>query len=1259
MSKPPPPAISIETNTPPGLPGPPPPGLPSSTKASNERHTVLKHVGSSRGFHKMSLAPPVPKTPKAFIRSRARTKGGTIRPRSSMEEQLDASMRDMLLWVRLPPKTVGKYKKATAHTGNWAPCYQTSERDEKNRTLYKFLEAYQHMDLKDPSFLAPPGNFAINNPEKDLGPLIENIQSLNKTVSNMVQLTQVHEATILHNLQMRYSHDEFMTSVGPILVVINPFQYIAHKYGMDIVHKYNTTAEELDTLPPHVYGIGQQAFASLSSERMTQAILISGESGAGKTETTKKVLQYLAEVAGSKSGIEERLLSANPILEAFGNAKTLRNNNSSRFGKFLQIFFHPSSLHINGCLTESYLLEKTRVTNVGDGERSYHIFYQLLAGTNATMRKKLRLSNGQGPIDFNYLKNGDCNQSDAAGMADGEQFQFTADAMQHLRFQSNERLSAFKLISGILHLGNVSFKAGKEARHQNEYADVDRDDKVAMQALDDAAFLLGIEPSALAETLCMQTLSVAGDITEKLLTPEEAAESRDALAKFLYSKLFDWLVAKLNIVMNEKSSEAKDGDDDDDDDDEENEEKKNETNGNNDEIALASNGNNVNNANDKPLIIGVLDIFGFEIFEHNTFEQLCINFTNEKLQQVFNRAVFKDEAEACKEQGIEPPNSLGFADNQDVLDLMEKKPMGLMLMLDEEVRVVRGSDESYLRKMFKAHLKKSKRLLDKKKGYKTKRSEFWIVHFAGDVKYDVTGFLDKNRDTLSSNLKSIVENSKASFISQTILKKAEEAPGNNAVAKAALNGARRRRGGRKRVQPTQFSQFQKQLRQLMKALKTAKHHFIRCIKPNEAKKPRIFDSINVNRQLFSGGVHSAVSVRQQGYPHRIDVGVCAARYGVLVKGMANKVHPNATVDESKALTIEIFNELEFKYPPLKKEMAVGKSMVFMREPLFDWLERYRDVMKDRSVRKIQKCVRGYNDRQFVQSMIQSRNLLRSAIASKNLGRAQEILQVVNRRSGKRVAFVKEEREIARLVDQARTRENLIELLKLEDELWNNRQQLRQLINSGHLEKDDPILNEGKKALVTVDEMDNAIEALNSALENPTVAALSKAIANGQRLQNQYGKFCDEEIQTARTVLADQTSQGGRARQSSQVLAAQQVAHWKARRKANAERKKKRALTMQNNAVLTPTEHKQVEALDRIIAIAKKLKNRWGNGNVEKEEFGLCAIESISESIRGCLPSRGGDEDENESQVTLEKNEEWALGRMQASLEDADGWMMSK
>ena len=229
-----------------------------------------------------------------------------------------------------------------------------------------------------------------------------------------------------------------------------------------------------------------------------------------KDRDHKKVLQYLAEVAGSDSGIEERLLSANPILEAFGNAKTLRNNNSSRFGKFWKTVLN--TMKIYGCTTKATCWENAS-RNIGDGEneRSYHIFYQVLAGANSTMRKKLRLDGGQGPLDFNYLKNGDCNQSDAAGMADGEQFQFTADAMQHLRFQSNERLSTFKLISGILHLGNISFRPGKEPRHQNHYADVDRDNTVSMAALENASALLGTEQGALAETLCTQTLSIAGE----------------------------------------------------------------------------------------------------------------------------------------------------------------------------------------------------------------------------------------------------------------------------------------------------------------------------------------------------------------------------------------------------------------------------------------------------------------------------------------------------------------------------------------------------------------------------------------------------------------------------------------------------------------------------------------------------------------------------------------------------------------------------
>ena len=362
-----------------------------------------------------------------------------------------------------------------------------------------------------------------------------------------------------------------------------------------------------------------------------------------------------------------------------------------------------------------------------------------------------------------------------------------------------------------------------------------------------------------------------------------------------------------------------------------------------------------------------------------------------------------------------------------------------------------------------------------------------------------------------------------------------------------------------------------------------------------------------------------MSVRQQGYPHRLDVGVCASRYGILAVGISNKVKVGMSIDDAKNLLAQLFDQLEIKYPNIHKEMAIGKSMVFMREPLFDWLERYRDVIKDRSVRKIQKCVRGFNDRQFVQSMLQSRLLLRSAIASKNVGRAQEILQVVNRRSGKRVAFAQEEREIARLVDEARARENLIMLLKEDQEVWANRQDIRKLMKSGHLDRNDPVFIEGSKAMATIEELDSALEALNSALENPTVAALSKAIATGQRLQNTHGPFCEDEIKTARAVLVDQTSQSGRDRKTSKVVAAQQVAHWKARRKANAERKKKRALTVQKSAILTPTEHTQVEALDKIIAVAKRLKNKFAHMGTERKEFGLCAIESISESIRSLLP----------------------------------------
>ena len=439
-------------------------------------------------------------------------------------------------------------------------------------------------------------------------------------------------------------------------------------------------------LPPHVYGIARAAHRNLIRTRMNQAIIIAGESGAGKTETTKKCLQYLAEVGaanisgggdgstnqdgggGGGESIEDRILSANPIFEAYGNAKTVRNNNSSRFGKWLEVLFHPFSLQIVGCQTVQYLLEKSRVVRVGEGERNYSIFYQLLAGVNQKdLNHKYHLST-RDIQSYRYLQ---CAAAAGGGGAaataaptaeltesDHDNFVMTMDAMFSLGFHSKID-HILSVIASILHLGNICFVENDDGN-----AIVEKD---SMSSLDRAAACLAVSSSELALAMTHKRLVIVGERTDKPISVDIADDTRDALSKSLYQKLFVHIVDAINVSMRPDRTK--------------------------------SNGVNISDM----LKIGVLDIFGFEMFDYNSLEQLCINFANERLQALFNRSVVEEEVKCCREEGVDLPE-VTFQVNSGVVDLFQSKSgPGMLLMLDEEVRVVGGTDEGWLRKIMKVH----------------------------------------------------------------------------------------------------------------------------------------------------------------------------------------------------------------------------------------------------------------------------------------------------------------------------------------------------------------------------------------------------------------------------------------------------------------------------------------------------------------------------------------------------------------------------
>ncbi|XP_059187522.1 myosin VIIAa [Centropristis striata] len=695
-------------------------------------------------------------------------------------------------------------------------------------------------------------------------------------VEDMIRLGDLNEAGILRNLLIRYREKLIYTYTGSILVAVNPYQLLPI-YTADQIRLY--TNKKIGEMPPHIFAIADNCYFNMQRNNRDQCCIISGESGAGKTESTKLILQFLAAISGQHSWIEQQVLEANPILEAFGNAKTIRNDNSSRFGKYIDIHFNKRGA-IEGAKIEQYLLEKSRVCRQAHDERNYHIFYCMLKGMTPDEKKKLGLSKA---TDYTYLTIGNCTVCD--GRDDLKEYSNIRSAMKVLMFTDKENWEISKLLAAILHMGNLRYEA-------RTYDNLDACEVVRSPNLTTAATLLEVDGKDLMNCLTSRTLITRGETVSTPLSMEQALDVRDAFVKGIYGRLFVWIVEKINAaIYKPTSSQPK---------------------------ALRRS-------------IGLLDIFGFENFTVNSFEQLCINFANENLQQFFVRHVFKLEQE---EYNLEHINwqHIEFTDNQDALDMIAIKPMNIISLIDEESKFPKGTDTTMLNKLNFQH-KVNTNYIPPKNNHET---QFGIQHFAGVVFYETRGFLEKNRDTLYGDIIQLVHSSKNKFIKQIF------------QADVAMGAETRKRS------PTLSSQFKRSLELLMRTLGVCQPFFVRCIKPNEYKKSMLFDRELCVRQLRYSGMMETIRIRRAGYPIRYTFVEFVDRYRVLMPG----VKPAYKQEDLRGTCQRIAEAVLGR----DDDWQMGKTKIFLKDHHDMLLEIERDKAITDKVILIQKVVRGFKDR---------------------------------------------------------------------------------------------------------------------------------------------------------------------------------------------------------------------------------------------------------------------------------------------------------
>jgi len=728
---------------------------------------------------------------------------------------------------------------------------------------------------------------------------------------DMADLTCLNEASVLHNVKERYYSGLIYTYSGLFCVVVNPYVRLPI-YTEKIIELYK--GKKRHEVPPHVFAITDTAYRSMLQDREDQSILCTGESGAGKTENTKKVIQYLAYVAASKpkssshtpsstegpnfGELEQQLLKANPILEAFGNAKTVKNDNSSRFGKFIRINFDASGF-IAGANIETYLLEKARVIRQAEDERTFHIFYQLLSGASAEDRKKYILED---PKNYTFLSGGNLT---IPSQDDREEFNDTMEAMRIMGLSEDEISSIWKVISGGLLFGNMEFK-----QERNSEQAILPDNTVAQKV----AHLFGINVNEMTKGFLRPRIKVGRDFVTKAQTKEQVEFAVEALSKATFERLFKWIVARINRSLDRTKRQG------------------------------AS-------------FIGILDIAGFEIFELNSFEQLCINYTNEKLQQLFNHTMFILEQEEYQREGIEWKFIDFGLDLQPTIDLIEK-PMGIMALVDEECWFPKATDKSFVEKLVTSHTAHPKFLKSDFRG----EADFSILHYAGKVDYSATKWLMKNMDPLNENIVTQLKASQDPFICN-IWKDAEIV----GMAQQAMSdtqfGARTRKGMFRTVSQL----YKEQLSRLMTTLKNTNPNFVRCIIPNHEKRAGKINAGLVLDQLRCNGVLEGIRICRQGFPNRIPFQEFRQRYELLTPN----VIPKGFMDGKKACQ-NMIEALELD----RNLYRIGQSKIFFRAGVLAHLEEERDLRITDLVVKFQAYCRGLLARRNYVKRTQQLNAIR-------------------------------------------------------------------------------------------------------------------------------------------------------------------------------------------------------------------------------------------------------------------------------------------